>query len=94
MHDFIQLSHLQYQLNSLKDLCDASLSQNITTESAMKLLLLADMYNANLLKSSCLLFISCHPTEVNLADWKSLTANARPELTFELWQMMAANRKK
>ena len=77
----------QYQFDSLKSICEESLSQGLTIDSALKLLVLSDMHNADKLKSSCLEFISEHPNEVSLEDWRSIIS-VRPDLSFYLYQSL------
>ena len=73
----------KYQLDRLKILCEEQLSKNLKVENAARVIQLAHMHNASLLKKSTLQFISSHGAEVRATkEWKEV--RQCPEILDEL----------
>jgi len=74
---------------SLKSICEQSLGNNVTTESAIAILMLADLHNAADLKKSCIEYINSHIKELKQqADWCKLKTN--PDLLMELYEHLGS----
>lgn len=56
----------KYQLDSLKTICENELSEKMTTESMFNLLMVADTYNASILKKKTIEFISSKATSKDI----------------------------
>ena len=67
----------KYQLEHLKILCERRLSYDLEVDNAARVLILADVCNAEKLKQNALLYISEHGEEVKLTeDWNDVKKNA------------------
>ena len=63
----------KYQLDQLKTLCEEQLSKNLKVENAARIIQLAHMHNAPLLKRNTLQFISDHGAEVRATkEWEEV----------------------
>ncbi|XP_074115591.1 speckle-type POZ protein B-like isoform X2 [Cotesia typhae] len=63
----------KYQLQGLKETCEISLAKTLNTENAIKVLILADRYNATQLKEIVRRHININFTEIkNTEDYKAL----------------------
>ena len=63
----------KYQLDHLKTLCEEQLSKNLKVENAARIIQLAHMHNAPLLKKNSLQFISSHGAEVRATrEWEEV----------------------
>ena len=56
--DDIWFTSLQYALDGLKALCEDALCENLTTENAANVLILADMHSVDQLKAMAIDFIN------------------------------------
>jgi hypothetical protein len=61
-------------VHSLKALCEAALSRDLTVDSAMKLLALASMHSADNLKAASIEYLREHLEEIEEANWVQLSA--------------------
>ena len=67
----------QYELPRLLSICETTLMSNITANSVLKILILAESYQAKTLKKACLGFIKCNFAIIyELDSWKELKASA------------------
>ena len=81
---------MQYQFESLKKLCEESLSTGLTVDIAACTYLLADMHNAGNLKDKCIQFIAKNLAEVRATDgWKQLIKTNRMDLMDEIFRAMS-----
>ena len=65
----------QYQLNSLKSICEHYLSANLNTDNVISTILLADKNEASDLKLTCTDFIIDHLAELRYAkEWRQLVS--------------------
>ena len=81
---------MQYQFESLKNLCEKSLSKGIAVDNAVSIFLLANMHNAAELKSKSIEFIVKNSKQVMATEgWKEILKPARMDLIAELFQAMA-----
>jgi len=60
----------QYQLENLRELCEASLCSNISKDDCIELLILADLHQASALKNAALKFLSKYMKELKTSEWK------------------------
>ena len=80
---------MQYQLDSLKSICEDSLSNDISIENATSTLILADMHNANELKTKCIQFIASNLAQVRATEgWKQLIKANQSDLLDQLFQAL------
>ena len=84
----------QYQLESLKEICEHSLANNLTIETVANTLILADVHNSKQLKSRCVQFITKHSTKVMATEGWIKMATTRLELLLELYRDMAIKSEK
>ena len=54
----MRCSYYQYALDGLKALCEDALCENLTTENAANVLILADMHSVDQLKAMAIDFIN------------------------------------
>ena len=74
----------------LKSTCEQSLIITVTSESAIVILMLADLHNAADLKKSCIEYINIHAKELKKhADWSKLKINL--DLLMELYEHISNN---
>lgn len=86
----LYLAAVKYNLQLLKEVCEESLLSNLSTESAGKLLRLADMHNDQRVKSLVIGFVVRHATKVIQTNgWKSVM-KAHPHLLFDVFESMAS----
>ncbi|XP_039292547.1 uncharacterized protein LOC111055920 [Nilaparvata lugens] len=81
----------RYQVDSLKTACEQGLTLLIDNETVLDFLSLGDQFNAKLLKSSCLNFISSHPDIMDSELFEELPQNLQTEI-YDL--MIWGNRRK
>jgi len=80
----------KYDLPELKEMCETSLCKNITTENALDLLAIADLYRAAKVRSLAHKFIVDHGREVAAhagAEWKD-KLKVYPELMADLLEVV------
>ncbi|KAG8184549.1 hypothetical protein JTE90_012638 [Oedothorax gibbosus] len=79
----------KYALDRLKVLCEEELCQNLSVESAAESLVLADLHNAEQLKTYTIDFINSHAQEImETAGWKTMVT-MRPTLIAEVFRALA-----
>ena len=66
----------KYQLGHLKSLCEQSLSYDLQTDNATRILLLADACDAQQLKRNALLFMGKHGSVREATEWDKVKDNA------------------
>ncbi|RZF40536.1 hypothetical protein LSTR_LSTR000415 [Laodelphax striatellus] len=81
----------RYEVDSLKTACEQGLSSLIDNDTVLDFLSLGDQFNAKLLKSSCLNFISLHPDIMDSELFEELPQNLQTEI-YDL--MIWGNRRK
>ena len=75
----------EYQLEGLKMKCEETLSKELTAQTAIDVLLLADTHNAQNLKQSCLVFIAANVTDVKKSSpWSKLKSKGDRSLWVEM----------
>ncbi|KAL6953831.1 hypothetical protein U1Q18_046961 [Sarracenia purpurea var. burkii] len=78
----------KYDLGELKALCENILSNNLSIDNAAKTLALADMHNANKLKTETMAYIVVKIKEVmDTEGWKIVESNL--QLLIEVFQALA-----
>lgn len=76
----------KYDLNELKQLCEARLSEKITISNALDLVLLADLHNASTLREQALAFIVTNGEEiVRKPGWRKVL-KAHPDVVADLFE--------
>ena len=84
----------QYQVDSLKSVCEKYLTYKVSVDSVTETLLLADLHQANNLKLKCIDFISEKGNEVMATDgWKSLMVSNRMDLLADLFKNLSVKYK-
>lgn len=79
---------MQYQVEDLKVACDQILSTTLTVDSVVRLLYLADMHNASVLKDSCIDFMVENAYLVtHTPEWEKFS-QTRPKLSVEVVRLM------
>jgi len=79
----------KYDLERLKMLCEESLCNNLSNETAADILILADMHSANQLKFHAIEFINSHATDVmETTGWKQMITR-HPHLVAEAFRALA-----
>ena len=85
---------LQYQIESLKKLCEQSLCQGLNVDNAASVFLWAEMHNAAELKSSAAEFIVTNSKQVMATEgWGQIMKTNRMELLAELLSAQANAKK-
>ena len=80
----------QYQIVSLKAFCATHLASKIDTESAVEMLLLADLHQAIELKDVCLDFIAKNSAQVVATEgWEKIELGNNTKLLSEVIKRMA-----
>ncbi len=80
----------RYEMDRLKEACEASLQSLVTdAESAVSLLALADHYNAHALRSSCIEYAVEHP---EVADAPAFASELREPLRAEVEELLSWGR--
>lgn len=75
---------MQYQLSDLTKICARHLGEQLTIETVVTILCLADLHRANELKSKCIDFISNNSKKVTESKgWEQIKAT--PDLLMELY---------
>ncbi|GLV35944.1 uncharacterized protein CBL_09838 [Carabus blaptoides fortunei] len=74
----------RYEVDSLKQVCEYALRLNMDEENVLYLLSMADQFNASLLRSGCLAYISQHP---EVAD-SELFSELPPSLQAEVYDLV------
>merc|ERR1719481_303442 len=77
----------QYQLEKLKELCEAKLCSKVDVENCIEILILADLYQAPMLKETALKFVTNNIGKMNASEWKK-TLIAYPALFVEVMEMI------
>jgi len=76
-----------YQLVELKELCEVKLSSRIEVKNCIEFLLLGNLYQASILKTEALRFVSQNMNQIDISECeKALIAN--PALLFEVMKTM------
>lgn len=84
----LTISLTQYQLVQLKAACELLLLESISLESVSSVLLFADLYSANQLKTACIDYFTAHSKEVMATEgWAGV--KAKPELVLEVLYKLA-----
>lgn len=79
----------KYNLERLKMMCEESLCNNLSNETAADILILADMHSANQLKIHAIEFINSHATDVmETPGWKQMITR-QPHLVAEAFKALA-----
>ncbi|XP_065920429.1 speckle-type POZ protein-like isoform X2 [Dysidea avara] len=80
----------KYALDGLKALCEDSLCENLTTENAANVLILADMHSVDQLKTMAIDFINSNAFEVmRTASWNELVSG-HPHLVAETYKALVS----
>jgi len=80
----------QYELEELKMMCEVFLGFTLTIDKAVDMLLLADMHNANELKSTCIRYIASNAARVRQTEsWWKLAMSDRIDLMEQLFMSAA-----
>ena len=67
----------EYQLEGLKITCEEALSETLTAQTVIDVLLMADTHNAPQLKQSCLVFMAMNVTDVKkISCWSEEKLNS------------------
>ena len=84
-HDLLPKAN-EYHLEGLKSKCEEALIKILTSETAIDILLMADMHNAQKLKESCMLFIVKNITDVKKSSaWmEEKLKNTNKDLAMEV----------
>jgi len=82
----------QYQIGKLKELCEMRLSSSIDASNCIELLVLGDIYQASILKTKALGFVSQNLDKINISDCKK-TLISYPTLLFEVTELLLPKRK-
>ena len=77
----------QYQLEKLKELCEAKLCPKLDVPNCIDLLVLGDLYHAITLKTAALKFVSKNITQIDTCKWEPKLV-AYPTLVAEVLKMM------
>ena len=80
----------QYQLEKLKELCEAKLCSKIEVANCIEILVLADLYQATTLKVTALKFVADNIGNMDASEWKK-TLIAYPTLLVEVMEMIIPN---
>lgn len=89
MADSLLAAADKYDLERLKVMCEEALCGNLTIENAANILILADLHNAEQLKTQTLEFIISHASEViETTSWKNLI-QSHPYLVAEAYRALA-----
>jgi len=80
----------QYQLEKLKELCEAKLCSKIEVANCIEILVLADLYQATTLKVTALKFVADNIGNMDASEWKK-TLIAYPTLLVEVMEMIISN---
>ena len=80
----------QYQLEKLKELCEAKLCSKIEVANCIEILVLADLYQATTLKVTALKFVADNIGNMDASEWKK-TLIAYPNLLVEVMEMIIPN---
>ncbi|XP_065205252.1 speckle-type POZ protein-like [Planococcus citri] len=77
----------KYDLDHLKKICEDSVCKSLSVDNALNILLLADRYNANKLKSKAIDFIiDKYPAIMNSTTWDEITLK-HPKLVGEMFKL-------
>jgi len=77
---------IKYQIELLKSICEKDLGNNLTVESVIDVLLLADMHIVPKLKQKCIVFIAQNLKTVKTRK-KFKQIEARPDLLMQLMRI-------
>ncbi|XP_060529627.1 uncharacterized protein LOC132704030 [Cylas formicarius] len=75
----------RYEIDSLKQICEYHLRSTIDAESALYFLCIADRYNAKILKSKCINFISQHNEITESEEFLDLPISLQAEIFDTVW---------
>lgn len=81
--ELLKAAHL-YELQGLKEFCEYSISDILTTENAIRILLLAERYNAKLLMDFSTNFIIANFTEIAKSEEFQALEEFNPSVYFRL----------
>ncbi|XP_053435359.1 speckle-type POZ protein-like [Nycticebus coucang] len=80
----------KYALERLKVMCECALSNNLSVQNAAEILILADLHNADRLKTQAVNFINYHASQVlETYEWKSMVVS-HPHLVAEAYRSLAS----
>ncbi|MBZ3874357.1 ATP-binding cassette sub-family G member 2 [Sciurus carolinensis] len=80
----------KYALERLKVMCEDALCSNLSVENAAEILILADLHNADQLKTQAVDFINYHASDVlETSGWKSMVVS-HPHLVAEAYRSLAS----
>ncbi|XP_040597156.1 speckle-type POZ protein-like [Mesocricetus auratus] len=90
MADILLAAADKYSLECLKFMCEDTLCKDISIETAVHTLVLADLHIAGQLKTQVLDFITAHASEVSeTSSWKTMV-DSYPHLLAEAYSSLAS----
>lgn len=83
----------KYGLERLKNMCEEVLLKNLSTDTAVEMLIFSDQHNAEQLKAQILDYLNCHSAKIMETDGFKSMIETHPHLLGEAFRALATQER-